>query len=73
MTEIIIKELDEKRFNALAGFSRSPASAYVSKELAWYSNEDETILGVLLLDIIDKAKQRRSKGVSPGQAVEKLF
>ena len=53
MAEIIIKELDEKRFNALAGFSRSPASAYVSKELAWYSNEDETILGVLLLDIID--------------------
>jgi hypothetical protein len=53
MDEITIKDLDEKRFNALAGYTRSPAAAYVSQELAWYSNEDETVLGVLLLDTID--------------------
>lgn len=53
MNGIIIKDLDEKRFNVLAGYSRSPAAAYVSRELSWYSNEDETVLGVLLLDTID--------------------
>lgn len=45
--------MDEKRFNAIAGYSRSPGAAYVSKELAWYSNEDESVIGVLLLDTID--------------------
>lgn len=53
INKIIIKELDEKRFNALAGYTRSPVAAYISRELAWYSNEDETIIGVLLLDTID--------------------
>lgn len=53
MDEITIKLLDEKRFNALAAYTRSPAAAYVSGELAWFSNEDETILGILLLDTID--------------------
>jgi len=53
MKPIHIKKLDEKRFNALAGHSRSPAAAYVSRELAWYSNQDESVIGVLLLDIID--------------------
>ncbi len=53
MSKIKIKELDPKRFNALAGHSRSPAAAYVSVEVGWYSNEDESILGVLLYDTID--------------------
>lgn len=53
MNEIAIKALDEKRFNALAAYTRSPAAAYVSQELAWFSNEEETILGLLLLDTID--------------------
>lgn len=53
MKKIIVKELDEKRFNSIAGYSRSPGAAYVSKELGWFSNEDESLIGVLLLDIID--------------------
>ena len=53
MKEIEIRELDYKRFNALAGHSRSPAAGYVSKEIAWYANENETVLGVLLLDTVD--------------------
>ena len=53
MDQIIIKDLDEKRFNALAGQARSPAAAYFSQELAWYTNEDETILGIILLDTVD--------------------
>ncbi|OPY85563.1 MAG: hypothetical protein A4E65_00105 [Syntrophorhabdus sp. PtaU1.Bin153] len=53
MNEITVRTLDEKRFNALAASTRSPAAAYVSQELAWFSNEGETVLGVLLLDTID--------------------
>lgn len=53
MEEIKVKKIDTKRFNALAGQSRSPVAAYVSKELAWYSNTEETVIGVLLLDTID--------------------
>ena len=53
MKEIVIKALDQQRFSALAGLSRSPATAYISEELAWYANEDETIVGVVLHDIID--------------------
>lgn len=53
MKEIQIHALDVKRFNALAAHSRSPAAAYVSQEIGWYSNEDESILGVLLIDTID--------------------
>lgn len=53
MEEIKVKKIDKKRFNAIAGQSRSPAAAYVSTELAWYSNTEETIIGVLLVDKID--------------------
>ena len=48
----LIKAMDSKRFNALACHSRNPAAAYVSKELAWYSNISETVIGVILLDLI---------------------
>jgi hypothetical protein len=50
MDEMITKDLDEKRFNALGGYARSPAAAYARRELAWYSNQDETALGVLLFN-----------------------
>lgn len=53
MKPIVVKALDRKRFNALAGLSRSPAAAYVSEELGWYSNKDETVIGVVLHDVID--------------------
>lgn len=54
MEKIVIKELDLKRFNALAGYSRSPAASYISQELKWFSSTDETIIGVILLDTIDR-------------------
>lgn len=53
MDPITINTLDRKRFNALLGFTRSPAASYVSEEVAWYANEDESILGVLLHDTVD--------------------
>ena len=48
-----IKPIDIKRFNALAAHTRSPAAAYISQELQWFSNDTETLLGVLLLDTVD--------------------
>jgi len=48
-----IKSIDVKRFNALAAHTRCPAAAYVSRELRWFSNNGETLLGVLLLDTVD--------------------
>lgn len=45
--------IDIKRFNALAAHSRSPAAAYVSQELAWFANENESLLATLLLDTVD--------------------
>jgi hypothetical protein len=50
---ITVKEIDRKRFKALTGESRSPAASYVSEELGWYANEDETIIAVLLNDTVD--------------------
>jgi hypothetical protein len=37
----------------LAAQARSPAAAYISEELPWYANADETVIGVILLDTID--------------------
>lgn len=48
-----MKPMDVKRFSALVGPSRTPGAAYISKELAWFSNSDESILGVILLDVED--------------------
>lgn len=48
-----IKRIDVKRFNALAAHSRSPAAAFISQELDWFSNEDESLLATLMLDTID--------------------
>jgi hypothetical protein len=48
-----VKEIDVNRFSALVVESRKPQAAYISEELAWYANEEETVLGVLLLDLID--------------------
>ena len=50
---IQVNDLDQKRFNALAGRSRSPAAAYISEELAWFANAEETVIGVVLRDTVD--------------------
>lgn len=48
-----VKRIDVKRFNALVAQTRSPAAAYISRELDWFANEDESLLAVLLLDTVD--------------------
>ena len=42
------------RFDALAGYSRSPTQALVAKELAWYEEGDERLLGLVSLDLTDQ-------------------
>lgn len=54
MTDILIKEMDLKRFTALIGQSRSPMTELFTREIAWFTNEDESVLGVILIDIVDK-------------------
>lgn len=62
-----------ERFNALAGYIRSPWIALAAKELAWYEAGDERLLGVVSLDTVDddfvatilaRDKKRRFRGFS---------
>ena len=54
MEPIVIKELDQKRFNALVTHTRLAYSEIFAQEIAWFSNSDETIIGVILLDKTDE-------------------
>jgi len=54
MTNVVIQQMDLKRFSALIGQSRSPMTELFTREIGWFANEDETVLGVLLIDIFDK-------------------
>ncbi|HCE4658649.1 TPA: hypothetical protein NGT07_004551 [Vibrio parahaemolyticus] len=53
MEKIKVLDLDPKRFNALAAQSRSPAAAYMSEELAYFTDDNEIVLGLVLRDTID--------------------
>ncbi|MCW5692306.1 MAG: hypothetical protein KIT48_08075 [Pseudolabrys sp.] len=48
-----IGPLSKVRFDALAGYARSPNIVLIIEELEWYSTADERILGILTLDRID--------------------
>lgn len=48
-----IKEISIPRFQALVGFTRNPAASFFSQELEWYSDSEERILGILILDTED--------------------
>lgn len=54
MTNVVIHEMDLKRFSALIGQSRSPMTELFTREIGWFANHDETVLGVVLIDIHDK-------------------
>jgi hypothetical protein len=41
------------RYDALAGYSRSPQTVLSSEELGWFEESDERILGVLIRDLED--------------------
>lgn len=50
---IRIIPMNSKRFETYLMFTRTPLIKYVSKELEHYSNESETILGVVIHDFTD--------------------
>lgn len=48
-----MQRISRIRFDALAGYIRDPRSVLVSEEIAWYSHDDERLLGVILRDTVD--------------------
>jgi hypothetical protein len=48
-----IKKLSSERFNAFVDWTRGPMTGDLIKELEWYSDESERVLGVLTLDLVD--------------------
>ena len=49
-----MKALSQLRFDSLAGYSRSPTMALVARDLAWYEEANERILGLIALDLPDR-------------------
>ena len=50
---IEILKISKEKFNSFALFTRQPEIVQIYEEIEYYSNEDETIIGVLVLDNID--------------------
>lgn len=48
-----MERLTELRYNALAGYARSPWTWVASNELEWYSDGNEKVLGVIIQDTTD--------------------
>ncbi len=46
--------ISELRFNSLAGYSRSPTLALIARDLAWYEDGNEKVLGLIALDLPDQ-------------------
>lgn len=50
---MLLERLSELRYNALAGYARSPWTWIASNELEWFSEAHEKVLGVLIQDTTD--------------------
>jgi hypothetical protein len=48
-----MKRLSKLRFDALAGYVRSPYSVFFAQELDWFEEGDEKLLGVVSIDTSD--------------------
>jgi hypothetical protein len=46
--------ISELRFNSLAGYSRSPTLALIARDLSWYEDGNEKVLGLIALDLPDQ-------------------
>lgn len=53
MKNVIVKELTKARFDALVAYSRIPAIEFFSVEIDWYADDEERVIGCVLLDLID--------------------
>ena len=49
-----MKPISKLRFDSLAGYPRSPTMGLAARELGWFEEAQEKVLGVLVLDIPDK-------------------
>jgi hypothetical protein len=49
-----MKPISQLRFDSLAGYSRSPTMALVARDVAWYEDADEKVLGLVALDLPDQ-------------------
>lgn len=49
----VMKPLSKPRFEALAGYARMPHTVTIFDELAYFSTDDERVLGMLIRDLID--------------------
>jgi len=46
-------EINRKRFDALAGYTRLPPIVLIIQEAGWFSTDDERLLGLVTWDRID--------------------
>jgi hypothetical protein len=46
--------ISQLRFDSLAGYSRNPTLALIARDLGWYEESNEKILGLLALDLSDQ-------------------
>lgn len=49
----MLQKISKRRFDALAGYSRTPRIMALTEELEWYATADERVLGIVLRDRID--------------------
>jgi hypothetical protein len=49
----MLQTISKRRFDALAGYSRTPSITTLTEELEWYATPDERVLGVVLRDRVD--------------------
>jgi hypothetical protein len=54
MEKVNVKYITEQKFNAYVGITRSPILFAIAKEISWYSNTDETVIGTILFDFSDE-------------------
>lgn len=48
-----IHPISRERFNAFVLWSRSPVGSMLNREVEWYADSNEWVLGVLCLDLVD--------------------
>jgi len=49
-----VRPITRERYNAFVGWTRSPIAPHMSKELEFFSDKDERLIGVILLDRSDR-------------------
>lgn len=49
-----IRTLTPERYNAFVAWTRSPIASYIAEEVELFSSSDESLIGVLLLDFVDR-------------------